>query len=339
MKKLIDAIRSGSRKAVAEVILESQRQGGLETLLDERTSLGETPLMCSIKRGYTKIAETIIALGADVNHVAASTGDTPLIYAVRYCLSDVVEKLISSGANIEARNNEGNTAMDIASLALTVASEEQVEKYEAILQVLGEAPDSILETAKLIELISAFRISDGFALHEKIQLKCTAKIMKSEVDQFKECEETMREFFADDYVSKHRAEGVNSREIFWGLMLNAAITFEDLDLVEYILSIPTQNVQYVLTVVDDNESSALSNALLCKNEQILGAIAKYISVHKQEIQKIECIEEEVDNLKTIVEFSVPEGLTPQECFDQYIGPLFSQESIASVEKLVTLIGE
>lgn len=336
MVSLIDAIARGRRKEVGEVILQAKKEGALHRFLEEKDSMGETPLICSIKKGYTKIAETIIKLGADVNYRVSSTGYTPLMYAAKFCSESITEQLILAGAHRYARNDQGQTALDIAKTALEYAPPQQVEKYNAIIDVLQEGQDAILEFDNLMRQLD-------LDILPPTQVKCATKVVKTDIEEFKKYieDDAQVESFIDKYIKEHNFEGVTSQDIFLGLMLNAAITFADVELVKHILSMPAvaAGSQKILTAFDSNGSSTLSNLLFHKNVEILTLITDYINQHKQDFTKVRCVEEEIENLKAIIEFSIPSGLTPNECFDQYISPLFASDSIRTVEELVTLIGE
>ena len=71
---------------------------------------GETPLMLATQ---ANIAYELIKHGADVNARDAS-GHTPLLRAVQRNKVNVVKVLVIKGADIYAKNNLGDSALDIA---------------------------------------------------------------------------------------------------------------------------------------------------------------------------------------------------------------------------------
>ena len=65
------------------------------------------------KRHSAKIISLLIELGANVNVSEKQTGDTPLHLANEYPKIRVAEVLIANGANVNALNKEGETPLDI----------------------------------------------------------------------------------------------------------------------------------------------------------------------------------------------------------------------------------
>ena len=113
---LIQAIMNGNRAAVIQVIIDAQvdnAQGHLP-LLQEVNALGESPLICAIKRGYMYIAEILIGLGADPDYIVPGTGETAMMYAARLGHENIVRVLMDNDGNINIQNNNGETASDIA---------------------------------------------------------------------------------------------------------------------------------------------------------------------------------------------------------------------------------
>jgi len=64
----------------------------------------------AVKSGNIKTVMKLVQSGADVNARDAD-GDTPLQIAARIGLVDIAGLLISHGANIDARSNHGYTAL------------------------------------------------------------------------------------------------------------------------------------------------------------------------------------------------------------------------------------
>jgi ankyrin repeat protein len=97
-------------------------------LVDLNNTLGITPLMATAGIGSTTIdirarfrneqacieaAKLLLAAGADVN-AARSNGQTALHGAAQWGWSEYVQFLADSGANLQAKDQNGNTALDIA---------------------------------------------------------------------------------------------------------------------------------------------------------------------------------------------------------------------------------
>jgi uncharacterized protein len=136
--------------------------------LDAQNAAGETALMLAIIRGHTRIAQALLAAGAQLNkpgwaplHYAASTGNnavvkllldkyalidaqspngtTPLMMAARHGHASTVKLLADEGADLFMANEQGMTARGFATR----------HEHNGIAQTLGE-----LEEAKRRELAS-----------------------------------------------------------------------------------------------------------------------------------------------------------------------------------------
>jgi ankyrin repeat protein len=116
-KLLIKAIYAGNTQEIIKVIYNAQKTNGPMghvQLLQERNTLGESPLICAIKKKYMYVAEVLIGLDNNLNYTVPSTGDTAMMYAARLGHESIVNQLITAGANINAKNKLGQTASEIA---------------------------------------------------------------------------------------------------------------------------------------------------------------------------------------------------------------------------------
>lgn len=94
--------------------------------VDEQDSEGVTPLCAAAYRGAEKVLDMLIQRGANVNH-HTKDGRTPLICAALFARDAVtdrehqvalrmVKRLIESKADLDLRDSEGKTALEIASI-------------------------------------------------------------------------------------------------------------------------------------------------------------------------------------------------------------------------------
>ena len=85
-----------------------------ETLAELELNLRTSPLFTALNGLQSaKIISLLIELGANVNVSEKQTGDTPLHLANEYPKIRVAEVLIANGANVNALNKEGETPLDI----------------------------------------------------------------------------------------------------------------------------------------------------------------------------------------------------------------------------------
>lgn len=73
----------------------------------------ETPLMEAARDGYVTVGQRLLRAGARVDHVD-SRRQTALMWAVREGETDYARMLLDAGANPTLRDNDGDTALDIA---------------------------------------------------------------------------------------------------------------------------------------------------------------------------------------------------------------------------------
>lgn len=98
------------------------RADSVEKLLEEDQSLararrsdGETPLHIAARRDHVKVAEMLLASGADVNAINDENSKlTPLHRAASYAGRDMVTLLLAHKADRNAEDSDGKTALDFA---------------------------------------------------------------------------------------------------------------------------------------------------------------------------------------------------------------------------------
>ncbi|KAI1055912.1 hypothetical protein LB506_009145 [Fusarium annulatum] len=143
IRVLIDAgsdmeARSSDRKktplhwAVFKHRVESTRlllQRGAQ--VDSEDNLYGTALCCAAGEGHLDVVKLLLEYGADTE-LTPWHEEAPLTLAARRSHVDVVRLLLAYGANIDARNREGKTALDLVQLELT---DEGVE-WDEVIEVL-----------------------------------------------------------------------------------------------------------------------------------------------------------------------------------------------------------
>ena len=74
---------------------------------------GLTALMCASNKGYTEIAQALLAAGADVNaHI--DIGFTALMIAAQNGHTETLQSLLAAGADVNVHKNNGFTSLMLA---------------------------------------------------------------------------------------------------------------------------------------------------------------------------------------------------------------------------------
>lgn len=82
------------------------------TLVNNRDSKGDTPLIVAIRRSDSDWVAYLLNAGADPD-AAAKDGETPLIAATRLNMQEAIGWLVGRGAKIDGSNKFGETALII----------------------------------------------------------------------------------------------------------------------------------------------------------------------------------------------------------------------------------
>ena len=86
----------------------------IEGLTEMPNKNGMLPLAIAAQKGYSKIVDALLDLGANINGQSLKNGQTALIQAVAQGHTDIVELLLEKGADIGIRTKKGHTALDFA---------------------------------------------------------------------------------------------------------------------------------------------------------------------------------------------------------------------------------
>ena len=85
------------------------------TIHEINSSETASPLSIAISKGDVNIVKKFIEYGTDVNEV--SNGMTPLMVASRYNKTEIIKLLLSKGAVLNAKDENGFTALKHAELS------------------------------------------------------------------------------------------------------------------------------------------------------------------------------------------------------------------------------
>ncbi len=85
------------------------------TLHEVKSPETASPMSVAISKGDVNIVKKFIEYGADVNE--KSNGMTPLMVAARYNKTEIIQLLLSKGAVVNAKSENGFTALKYAELS------------------------------------------------------------------------------------------------------------------------------------------------------------------------------------------------------------------------------
>ena len=96
--------------------------------IDTQSKGGFTPSYIAVQEGLLSVLKALAEAGANLNTPGGSNEMTPLARAALYGNLEIVQLLKELGVNLEAKNNDGKTALDLA----------REEGYDDIVKILDE---------------------------------------------------------------------------------------------------------------------------------------------------------------------------------------------------------
>jgi len=168
-QELVDAAKAGTLEAVKQHLA-----GGAN--VESRNQEGLTALHMAALKGHIKVAELLIAKGANVNTSGQLIGATPLDSAALLGHKEMVELLIGSGANINSQIITGETPLQRAEQRGHTAIAEILRKHGGragkvtlLLAILKGQKDVAISLIKKGAAVNAKGSNDLTPLHLAIQ--------------------------------------------------------------------------------------------------------------------------------------------------------------------------
>lgn len=104
-----------------------------------------------------EVIDTLLELGADINAINTTNtgaGNTPLLHAADNCQPLVVAHLLMAGADVEAKNHDGKTALDLARNRAENYYAEAKQHGEQIVEMLKNWQSGTLSPAELKQFVA-----------------------------------------------------------------------------------------------------------------------------------------------------------------------------------------
>ena len=167
--------------------------------------------------------------------------------------------------------------------------------------------------------------------------KYSIDINKTDIDRY----ESNTKQFMQDFIKKNIAHEVKSNVDIYSLLLNSAVILEKSllvkDLLKKIKELDSTEKMQILTSVDDTDHSPLSSVLESGNKDILLLFKKFIednfTDHKGNI-KFNNNDVDKENILSAIEFSQFYDLSPRTCLDNFLKPIYTEESLKEIIGLV-----
>jgi hypothetical protein len=152
---------------------------------------------------------------------------------------------------------------------------------------------------------------------------------KTNIKNFNKAEAhgNLKEHIAE-YIKIHTIDGVINEENYYSLLLKAAISLEDVNLVKNILEkIKELNIAFILTSTDNTYHSPVSITLYSNNMKIIGLIDDFIKLEKPRLSKSSTMSRQLISNIILALHATPEGMTIDYCLEHFLIPLYEENVI------------
>jgi len=155
------------------------------------------------------------------------------------------------------------------------------------------------------------------------------------VSNLKDFKDSIERNKADEYIQDYLVNNaaITTAEDVCSLMLTIAIVKEDVDVVNYILSL--EHASNIFASFDDLDSSPITQLLRTSNEQIQDSMQKYFESFS-ELQKVDLRAEDIIFIVDAIRFS-KSGIEIRQQL-QIIAPIFSETALAGVTQAIDDLG-
>lgn len=248
-KELFEALLSFIYKPTKSSKSPKKRQKTRENYVKATENNGDTLLHIAVREGYKDIVKMLLSNGADPN-AKNDYWNTPLLLACQSTKADadIVSMLLEASGNTDVKNRDGNTCLLLACKSYSIdkvklllsKSTNQINTDNDQFYPLGLAIDHAANGhTELLRLL----IEHGAKV-----LKCPKSpnftkeslelvIPAVEIDTFayfiSECKKINSMDLIDKYIAYHRSLSVDG----WGILLDIAISENDLNLLNGILDL------------------------------------------------------------------------------------------------------
>ena len=137
--------------------------------------------------------------------------------------------------------------------------------------------------------------------------------------------------FFKTYYSIYLTSRTPFKDDVYSLLLNTAISLENLELVRYILDIEHEG--NILTSVGTSNFSPISTTLYSDNPQILDCIIQYIEKIASTLEKTDLVGEDYEHIRMITETPAFESIESADCLS-YLSSLYTETSLRPLIALV-----